>query len=157
MGEWTKIVLNAATIVAWVLGIVISVVAVAKGNKMKGGIGVSLKTYLFLVVITEVFYTVGAIMILAAMGINVMRHLADLEFHRVYEILSRFDMMTIQIIGVVGWTGFVINRGVSFLSPGYLLIAGRGKLHSYFRISAWTEVGLEIITTILIFVSLKWG
>lgn len=157
MSEWIKIAVNAATVVAWALGIAISVVAVAKGSRMKDEMGVSLKTYLSLVAITEVFYTVGALMILTAMGVNVAQHLANLEFQRVYDILSHFDVTTIKLIGVLGWVGFVINRGVSFLSPGYLILAGGKKLHPYFRASAWTEIGLELVTTVLVFVSLWWG
>lgn len=151
---WIELLVNATTVVAWVLGIVISVVAVAKGRAMKEEMGVSLRTYLSLVATTEVLYTVGAAMILSAMGINVMRHLADLDFWKFYEVVSRIDMTTIEIIGVVGWFGFVLNRGVSFLSPGYLLVAGGEKLHPYFRASAWTEILLETATTILIFLSL---
>ena len=157
MSEWMKIAINATTVVAWVLGVVISVVAVAKGTKMKSEMGVSLRTYLSLVAVTEVFYIIGALMILAAMGMNVAQHLARLEFRAVYEIVNQFDVTTIKIVGIVGWVGFVINRGVSFLSPGYLILAGGKRLHPYFQASAWTEIGLEIITTVLVFVSLKVG
>ena len=152
-----KIVLNGVTFVAWILGIVISVVAVAKGRKMQDEMGVSFKTYLVLVGVTEVFYTIGAVMILSAMGLNVMQHLANLEFWKFYQIVSKFDLMTIRIVGIVGWIGFVINRTISFLSPGYLLIKGGKKLTRYFRYSAWTEVGLELVTTALVFTTLKFG
>jgi hypothetical protein len=157
MSEWVKIAVNAATIVAWALGIAISVVAVAKGRKMKDEMGVSLKTYLSLVVTTEILYTIGALMILAAMGINVAQHLANLEFKKIYEIMSQFDVTTIKLIGILGWIGFLMNRGVSFLSPGYLILAGGKKLHPYFRASAWTEIALELVTTVLVFISLMWG
>lgn len=151
---WISLLVNATTIVAWALGIVISVVAVAKGTVMREEMGVSLKVYLSLVAVTEVLYVVGALMILSAMGINVIQHLANRDFWKFYEIISQFDVTTIEIIGVVGWFGFAINRGTSFLSPGYLLIVGRERLHPYFRISAWTEILLEVATTILIFLSL---
>lgn len=151
---WVSLLVNATTVVAWALGIVISVVAVAKGSAMKEEMGVSLRVYFSLVATTEVLYTVGALMILSAMGINVIQHLADRDFWRFYEIVSQFDVTTIEIIGAVGWAGFVLNRGVSFLSPGYLLMAGGARLHPYFRVSAWTEILLEVATTILIFLSL---
>lgn len=156
LGEtlWISLLVNGTTTVAWALGILISVVAVAKGSMMKDGMGVSLKVYLSLVATTEVLYTIGAAMIISAMGINVMQHLAELNLWKFYQIVSEFDMSTIQLIGVVGWFGFVLNRGISFVSPGYLLIAGGDKLHPYFRASAWTEILLEIATTILIFLSL---
>lgn len=157
LSELHKIMLNAVTFVAWILGIVISVVAVAKGKKMKEEMGVSYKTYLSLVAITEVFYTIGAVMILSAMGINVMQHLAKLEFWKFYQIISKFDMSTIKIIGIVGWVGFAINRGISFISPGYLLVVGGKKLPKYFFYSAWTEVTLETTMTALIFITLKTG
>ncbi len=71
MSEWVKIMPSMrTTIVAWGIGIAISVVAVAKGSKMKDEMGVSLKTYLSLVAITEVLYTVGGLMVLAAMGVE---------------------------------------------------------------------------------------
>lgn len=151
---WISLLVNGTTTVAWALGILISVVAVAKGSMMKDGMGVSLKVYLSLVAITEVLYTIGAAMILSAMGINVMQHLARLDFWKFYRIVSEFDMSTIQLIGVLGWVGFVLNRAISFVSPGYLLVAGGKNLHPYFRASAWTEILLEIATTILIFLSL---
>jgi hypothetical protein len=157
LSEVNKIFLNIATTIAWLLGIFISVVAVAKGKKLKEESGVSFKIYLSLVAITEVLYTIGAIMILSAMGINVMQHLAKLEIWKFYQIMSKFDISTIQIIGFVGWVGFVINRSISFLSPGYLLIYGGKKLPRYFFYSAWTEVTLEVITSILIFITLMFG
>ena len=157
LSEVNKIFLNIATTIAWLLGIFISVVAVAKGKRLKEAAGVSFKTYLSLVAITEVLYTIGAIMILSAMGINVMQHLAKLEIWKFYQIISKFDISTIQIIGFVGWVGFVINRSISFLSPGYLLIYGGKKLPRYFFYSAWTEVTLEVITSILIFITLMFG
>jgi hypothetical protein len=157
LSEVNKILLNIATIIAWLFGIFISVVAVAKGKKLREEAGVSFKTYLSLVAVTEVLYTIGAIMILSAMGINVIQHLARLEIWKFYQIMSKFDMSTIQLIGVVGWIGFVINRSISFLSPGYLLIYGGKKLPKYFFYSAWTEVTLEVITSILIFITLKFG
>jgi len=157
LSEANKIFLNIGTTIAWLLGIFISVVAVARGKKLKEESGVSFKTYLALVAITEVLYTIGAIMILSAMGINVMQHLAKLEIWKFYHIMSKFDISTIQVIGVIGWIGFVINRSISFLSPGYLLIYGGRKLPRYFFYSAWTEITLEVITSILIFITLKFG
>ncbi len=157
LSELHKVFLNMATVLAWALGIVISTVAVAKGRKMKEQIGVSLKIYIFLVALTEILYTIGAIMILSTMGINVMQHLANLEFWKFYQIISKFDVSTIRIIGILGWMGFIINRAVSFLSPGYLLICGGKRLYKYFFYSAWTEIGLEILTTILVFATLKIG
>lgn len=153
--ELQKVFLNLATIVAWTMGIVISVVAVAKGKKMKEETGVSYKTYLILVGITEVFYTIGAAMILSAMGINVIRHLANLEFWKFYQIVSQLDLATIRIIGIIGWIGFIINRSISFLSPGYLLIFGGKRLPKYFFYSAWTEITLEVVTSVLVFAVLK--
>ncbi|MBI2439445.1 MAG: hypothetical protein HYV45_02505 [Candidatus Moranbacteria bacterium] len=156
MDDWLKIFVNGATIVAWAIGIGISVVAVVKGKKMQSVIGVPLQTYLFLVAFTELVYIIGAIMILAAMGINVTQHFANLEFYRAYEILKSFDVTTIKIIGWLGWLGFFVNRSISFLSPGYLLVVGGKKLHPYFFFSAWIEIVLEIFITVFIFVSLWW-
>lgn len=155
--ELQKIALNVITLMAWGLGILISLVAVVKGKKMKEDLGVSFKTYLTLVGITEVIYIVGAAMILSAMGVNVLHHLAKLEIWEFYQIMSRFDWNTVKIIGIIGWIGFAINRSISFVSPGYLLIAGGKRLPRYFFYSAWTEIGLETVLTALIFVSLVTG
>ena len=157
VNEWMSVLVNAVTVVAWMTGIGITLAAVAKGRNMRDEMGVSIKVYLTLAVVTEVLYTLGALMILAAMGINVTQHLARLEFQSAYDIVSRFDVTTIELVGIVGWVGFVINRGVSYLSPGYLLIAGKDKLHRYFRVSAWTEISLETLITLLLFVTLKLG
>ncbi|KKQ00620.1 MAG: hypothetical protein US10_C0029G0006 [Candidatus Moranbacteria bacterium GW2011_GWD2_36_198] len=155
--EIQKILVNVATVVAWITGIGISVYAAMKGKKMQAEMGVSVKTYLTLVVVTEIFYTIGALMILSAMGINISKHLADLEFGKVFQIVKNLDMTTIKIIGVLGWVGFFINRSISFLSPGYLIICGGKKLHPFFWWSSRVEVCLEVLMTFLIFTSLKWG
>jgi|GEM_PF-1125741 len=151
-----KLIVNATTAVDWVLGIMISVVAVSKGKSMKSEMGVSVSRYFAVVAVTEVLYAVGALMILSAMGMNVMRYLVELDLSGlVFGLLERFDVTTIRIVGIVGWIGFVLNRTVSFVSPSYLLIAGRGNLHPYFRMSAWTEIALETATTVLVFLSLS--
>lgn len=155
--EIQKVILNSITIVAWALGIFISFFMVARGIKRKGEIGVSFKTYFILVVITEIFYAIGAAMILTAMGINTIQHLANLELWKFYQIISKIDLTTIKIVGIVGWVGFAINRSVSFLSPGYLIVYGRKKLPKFFYYSALTEVSLETFMTVLIFVSLIAG
>lgn len=155
--EILKIILTLITVVALALGIVISMLAVAKGRKMKDELGVSFKTYTALVGITEVVYIIGAAMILSAMGINTFQHLAKLEIWKFYQLTSRFDWPTVKIIGIIGWIGFVINRSISFVSPGYLLISGGRRLPRYFYYSAWIEVGLETFLTALIFMSLITG
>lgn len=157
LSEIHKILLNVATVIAWGLGISISLFAVAKLRKMKEELGVSFRTYLILVGTTEIFYIIGAAMILSAMGINVMRHLVNLEFWKFCEIMNKFDWSKIKIIGIIGWIGFTINRLVSFLSPGYLLLYGGKRLPKYFYYSACTEIGLETFLTLLIFVSLITG
>ena len=124
---------------------------------MKEEMGISIKTYMVCVFVTEIIYAIGALMILSAMGVNVMQHLAAMEWEKVYSLLSKIDMSTIRIVGIIGWIGFVMNRSISFLSPGYLLVCGGRKLPKYFFYSAWTEVGLEIVTTGLIFATLRIG
>jgi len=156
--ELRKVLLNVATVAAWLFGIVISFTAVVKGQKrLKEESGISFKTYMLLVFVTEIVYAIGALMILSAMGVNVMEHLANLEIGRFFEIMRKFDVTTIRIIGVVGWVGFVVNRSISFLTPLYLIVWGGRKLPSYFLVSAWTEVTLELITTIFVFACLKIG
>ncbi len=146
-----KLIMNAATVVAWVLGIFLSVFAVSKGSKLKEEMGVSFGMYMTLVGVTEVIYSVSALLILSAMGINVVQYLVELNFRQALAILQSFDVTTIQIVGVLGWVGFVINRLISYVSPLYLLIAGGKKLHRYFVISAWTEITLETTLTVALF------
>ncbi len=157
MHEWQRIALNGVTVAAWILGICIMCIIVAKRKKMQQEAGVSVKTYLSLVVAVEILYIVGVIMILTAMGLHVMQHLARLEFRSVYGILQDFDMSTVRFVGVMGWIGFGLNLSVSFLTPLYLLIKGGRKLHRHLRFLAWTEIGLESFIAILIFASLKFG
>jgi len=154
LSDIQKLVLNSVTIIAWMMGIAISIVAAIKGKRMKKEMGVSVKMYFMLVGITEILYTIGAAMILSAMGINTFRHLANLEIWKFYQIISSLDVSTIQIIGIVGWVGFLLNRSVSFLTPTYLLVSGGKKLHRYFFWSAWTEISLETMMTILLFLTL---
>lgn len=154
LSELHKLILNIFTLVAWLVGIAIMMVLVARRKSLKAEMGVSYKTYLALVGLTEIFYVIGAIMILSAMGINVMQHLARLEFWKFYQIIRKFDVATIQVIGAVGWVGFLINTFVAFLSPGYLLIRGGKRLPKYFYYSAWTEITIETCVTVLIFSSL---
>ncbi len=157
LSDLQKVLLNVTTVIVWIVGLFIILMAVAKGRKMKHEMGVSFKTYLFLVGITEIVYTIGAVMILSAMGINVIRHLAKLEFWQFSQVIGKFDMSTVRIIGTVGWVGFAINRTISFLSPGYLLIYGGRKLTKFFYYSAWTEIALESFMTALIAVSMIAG
>lgn len=153
----SKVVLNFVTFLAWLIGIAISFAAVAKGKKLNALSGVCYKKYLLLVGATEAIYIIGAAMILSAMGINVINHLAEMELWKFYQIVSSFDVSTIEIVGLLGWLGFFINRAISFVSPGYLLIRGGKRLPKYFFYSACTEVCLEVVTTILIFVTLRVG
>lgn len=149
--ETFKLLLNISTVIAWAMGIIISALAVTKGRRMKDEMGVSYKTYLGLVATTEIFYTIGAIMILSAMGIHVMQHLFSLQIKKFFQAISQFELYNIQIVGFIGWSGFIINRSVSFLSPTYLLTRGGGKLPRYFFYSAISEVVLEVATTLLVF------
>ncbi len=157
MDEWQKISLNIVTIVAWAIGIGLTLYVITRRKKMQEQMGISAKTYLSLVVGVEILYTTGVILILTAMGINVMQHLVRLEFQRAYTVLSQFDHSTIRLVGVMGWVGFFINMGVSFVTPVYLLIAGGDKLHPRIRFLARTEIWLEIVTAVLIFITLKFG
>jgi hypothetical protein len=155
--EIQKILLNAAAVIAWGIAIGITFFAVSKGRKMKAELGVSFKTYIVLVGITEIFYVIGAVMILFAMGINVMHHLAKLEIGQFYQIANGLDWSATRVVSTIGWIGYIMNRSVSFLSPGYLLIYGGKKLPKCIYYSAWTEVGLETGLSTLIFVSLIAG
>lgn len=157
LSEIQKIILIFITVIAWSIGIFISISAAKKGRQMKEDMGVSFKTYILLIGITEILYTVGAVMILSAMSFSVLQYLARLEFWKFYGIISKFDIATTKIIGVIGWIGFAINRSISFLCPGYLLLSGGRKLPKYFYYSAWMEIGLETLLTLLIFVSLITG
>jgi hypothetical protein len=157
LSDLQKVLLNVTTVLVWIVGVIIILMAAAKGRKMKDEMGVSFKTYLFLVGITEVVYTIGAIMILSAMGINVIGHLVKLEFWKFSQIVGKFDMSTVRIISTVGWFGFAINRTISFLSPAYLLFYGGKRLSKYFYYSAWTEIALESFMTALIAVSMIAG
>lgn len=152
-----KAVLNIITVTVWALGILVILFVLSKGKELKQETGVSLKTYLAIVGLAEIFYVIGALMILSTMGLNVMRHLAEFEIWKLSQAVERLDMGTVQVIGAVGWGGFAINRSISFLAPGYLLVYGGRRLPGYIYLSVWAEIGLETLTSALIAVSLVAG
>ncbi len=142
---------------AWALEVIVIIYVLSKRNEIKEETGVSMKTYLALVAMAEIFYVIGAAMVLSAMGMNVMRHLSELQLWKFPEIMSRLDIGAVNVIGAVGWSGFVINRSISFLNPGYLLIYGGKRLPRYIYFSSWIEIGLEILITILMALALIAG
>lgn len=154
LSDIQKVFTDALVIASWTIGMVITLLVAAKRREMREEIGVSVRTYMTIVVLVEIFYVLGAVMILSAMGVNMMKHLAELRFWKCYEIVNRLDWRTVKLVSVAGWVGFVINRTVSFLSPGYLLLAGGRKLPRYFYYSAWLEIGVETSLTALILFSL---
>ena len=155
MSELQKLLIDVFTLVACACGILIGASVLMKGKLMEVEAGISFKIYLTLVGITEVFYVMGAVLIISAMGVNILHHLAKLELLTFCRMVKKFDMKTVQVIGMMGWIGFIINRSVSFLSPGYLLFSGGRRLPRYLFYSAWTEVCLECIITALLFMALK--
>jgi|SRR6185369_2737614 len=157
MSEWSKVALNIVTFVAWAIGIAVTLYIVTRRKKMQEQMGISTKTYLSLVIGVEILYSTGVVLILSAMGINVLQHLARLEFREVYGILSHFDRGAIQLVGIMGWVGFLINFGVSFITPTYVLWAGGDRLHPDIRFLAKAEIWLEVATALLIFITLKQG
>lgn len=152
-----KTLLNVITVIVWALGILVILFVLSKGKELKPETGVSLRTYLAIVGIAEIFYVIGALMILSAMGLNVMRHLVELEPWKLSQAVESLDIGTVKIVGSVGWAGFAINRSISFLAPGYLLVYGGRRLPGYIYLSIWAEIGLETLTSALIAVSLVAG
>ncbi|MFA7319554.1 MAG: hypothetical protein WC022_03105 [Parcubacteria group bacterium] len=155
--ELIQLLLNITTLIT----IVVAIIIVARIAKRKGELteatGVSGRTYLILVGVVEVCYTAGLLLILSAMGVNVLQHLQNLEFGKLVAAVDSVDLSNLKFAGTLGWVGLGINSTTSFLAPGYLLVRGGKKLPRFIYISAWTEVGLEMIVISLVFISLKFG
>jgi len=157
LSEVISLSINFTTLITMAIVIVIVARVVQKRKEMTQAIGVSGTTYLMIVGIVEVFYTAGLIMILSAMGINVLQHLQHLEFGRFFKAIDSVDVSGMKFVGTLGWAGFALNCAVTFIAPGYLLIRGGKKLPKFIYFSAWTEIGLEMIVITLIFISLSVG
>jgi hypothetical protein len=140
-----------------VIVIVIVAYILHRNKDLKKEIGVSGRTYLIIVGTVEIFYTAGLIMILAAMGVNVLEHLQNLEFGKFFSAIDSVDVSRLKFAGTLGWIGFGMNCAVTFLAPAYLLIRGGRKLPKLIYISAWAEIGLETIVISLVFTSLFFG
>jgi len=157
LSEIMRLLINIITVITMVIVIVIVGYILRRNKDLKAEIGVSGKTYLIIVGIVEIFYTTGLIMILAAMGVNVLEHLQNLEFGKFFSAIDSVDVSKLKFAGTLGWIGFGMNCVVTFLAPGYLLIWGGKKLPKLIYLSAWAEIGLETIVITLVFVSLKIG
>lgn len=157
LSEIQKLVLDGTALATGAIVIIITFGIIAKRRELKANSGVSLRVYLTLLASVEIFWIAGAAMILSAMGVNVMGHLARLDVSKFFSAVDKLDIKTMRIIGIVGWVGFAVNRGVSFVSPGYILIAGGRKLPRFMLYSAVLEISLETLATIVIFLALKFG
>lgn len=156
-GEIIQLLVNFTTLITIVIVIVIVARVIQKRKELTEEIGVSGKTYLLIVGTVEIFYTTGLIMILSAMGINVLQHLQNMEFGKFFKAIDSVDVSKMKFVGTLGWIGFTMNCAVTFIAPAYLLLQGGKKLPKFIYISAWTEIGLELIIITLIFISLMFG
>lgn len=155
--EIIHLLINFTTLITMAIVIVIVARVAQKRKELTQEIGVSGKTYLLIVGIVELFYTTGLIMILSAMGINVLQHLQNLEFGKFFKAIDSVDVSKMKFVGTLGWIGLGINCVVTFIAPGYLLLGGGKKLPKFIYVSAWTEIVLELIVITFIFTSLALG
>lgn len=155
--EIIHLLINFTTLITMAIVIVIVARIVQKRKDLTQEMGVSGKTYLLIVGTVEVFYTTGFIMILSAMGINVIQHLQNLEFGKFFSAIDSVDVSRMKFVGALGWIGLGINCVVTFIAPGYLLLRGGKKLPKFIYLSAWTEIVLELIVITLVFTSLALG
>lgn len=155
--EIIHLLINFTTLITMAIVIVIVARVVQKRKDLTQEMGVSGKTYLLIVGTVEVFYTTGLIMILSAMGINVIQHLQNLEFGKFFSAIDSVDVSRMKFVSTLGWIGLGINCVVTFIAPGYLLLRGGKKLPKFIYFSAWTEIALELIVITLIFTSLAFG
>ncbi len=157
LGDTIRLLINFTTMITMAIVIVIVARVIQKRKQMTAEMGVSGTTYLMIVGVVEIFYTTGLIMILSAMGVNVLEHLQHLEFGKFFKAIDSVDVSKLKFIGKIGWTGFAMNCAVTFIAPGYLLTRGGKKLPKFIYYSAWTEIGLELIVITLVFTSLALG
>jgi hypothetical protein len=142
-----------------VITIVITVIIVGtivrRRKDLTQEFGISGKTYLLIVFIVEIFYTIGLILILSALGINILSHLQALEFTKFIKTLDSVDLTKAKFIGTLGWIGLGMNVIIAFIAPCYLLIKGGKKLPKIIRYPVYTEITLELIIIFLVAVSLS--
>jgi len=157
LSEAIRLLINFLTVITMIIVVLIVARIAQKRKEMSEVVGVSGTTYLMIVGTVEIFYTTGLIMILSAMGINVIQHLQHLEFLKFFKAIHSVDVTKMKLVGKLGWIGFTMNCLVTFIAPGYLLIRGGRRLPRFIYISTWTEIGLELIVISLIFTSLFLG
>jgi hypothetical protein len=157
MGEIIRLLINIATVITIAIVVVITVRVIQKRKTLSQDMGVSVKTYIIIVGIVEVIYDAGLLMILSSMGVNVLQHLQNLEVGKLIKAIDSVDVSKMKFLGTLGWIGFSINCVVAFVAPAYLLIWGWKKLPKFIFVSAWLEIGLEMIVITLIFISLFLG
>ena len=152
--ETIKLIINITTMITIGIVIIISIFLFRSRKEIKERAGVSLKTYLWILGIVEVFYDIGIILILYAMGVNVLNHLQHLEFGKFFRAIDSVDVSKMKYAGTIGWIGFAMNCSVSYVAPAYLLIKGGKSLPRLIYSAAWTEIGLETVVRALVFISL---
>lgn len=157
LSEITRISLNVITFLTMIIVLIIIGMIMKRRKDLSQEVGVSAKTYLIIVGTVEIFYTAGLVMILAAMGINVLEHLQNLELGKFFKSIDSVDVSRMKFVGVLGWIGFGMNCAITFIAPLYLLIKGGKRLPKIIYWSVWTEIILETVVITLIATSLFLG
>ena len=157
LGELIRLLVNVLTVITIAIVLAVMFFVINKRHDLKKEMGVSAKTYLWIVGIVEVIYDIGLLLILYSMGVNIIQHLQNLEFGKILSAINAVDVSKMKYAGKAGWIGFSINCAVTFIAPAYLLIKGGKKLPKVIYGAAWLEIGLESIVISLVFLSLFLG
>jgi hypothetical protein len=124
LSETIRLLVNVITVITIVIVLAVMFFVIKKSHDFTAEMGISGKTYLWIVGIVEIIYDIGLIMILYSMGINILQHLQNLEFGKFFSAINSVDVSNMKYAGKIGWIGFSINCAVTFLAPAYLLIKG---------------------------------
>jgi hypothetical protein len=157
LSEIIRLLVNLITIITIFITVVIVGLIVRKRKDLAEEFGVSGKLYLFLVFSAEVIYTVGLMLILSALGVNVLVHLQNLGFAKFMKTIHSADLAKVKFTSTLGWVGLVLNCSIAFLAPGYLLVKGGKRLPKLIRYSALTEIILELVVISLVVISFCLG
>ena len=74
LGELIRLLVNVLTVITIAIVLAVMFFVINKRHDLKEEMGVSAKTYLWIVGIVEVIYDIGLLLILYSMGVNIIQH-----------------------------------------------------------------------------------
>lgn len=103
--------------------------------------GIDPKLFLAVLVICEIFFNLGIVLMILGSGVLKLRlkHVLNLDFQNVV-----FENELV-------YTGFTINRIAAFVPPAYLLLSGWGRLPGLIEFLLVVEIGIVLAIALIPF------